>query len=73
MSIARYNVNGTPELVAEGVRALEGIRVLIDGMDHDPQLAEFYVFENMPIKAIVCDDLGCTEYVWKFGSWEPAG
>lgn len=65
-------VNGTSSLVSVGVEALEALGEMLKAHEDedDPlELAEFFVFENAPVRAILCDDAGSHEYLWTGNSW----
>jgi hypothetical protein len=67
-------LNGTRELISEGVNALEALRehVQTDWSD-DADLSEVRIYENMPIEAIISDDAGHWPIVWDGTRWVPKG
>jgi hypothetical protein len=67
-------LNGTAELLREGVRALEALEGQLAGLvpieaDDEPDLAEIRIYENSPITAVVTNDFGWTEIVWSGERW----
>jgi len=68
MPVKGYTTHGSREMIEVGTEALEALRGLLDRHD-DAEVAEFRVYENTPVEAVVCDDLGFTTYVWTRTAW----
>lgn len=67
---------GSAEMVSEGVKALEALPGLLDGLTTDENeftVSEVKIWENTPITALVSDDCGHTEYGWNGDRWVEVG
>ena len=67
--IVQWNVNGTREMVSRGVEALEALEAEIALRGEDYEAAEIRIYENMPIEAVICGDMGAYTIFWNGESW----
>lgn len=70
---ALLNVTGNSDLVSEGVKALEALPDLLAKLDSgggdEASIAEIFIFENMPIRALIFDGFGFVKYLWAPAGW----
>ena len=65
-------VNGTSEIVSEGVRALEALPGLLDYLSNDEaeaSVGEIEIWENAPITAKIEMDMIWEDYGWTGSRW----
>jgi len=66
-------VSGSSQMVAEGVLALEALPDLLLSIGDDAEVSEIQIWENTPITASICVDLGHVTYGWNFDRWVRVG
>ena len=63
---------GSSHMISEGAKALEALADLLAKIstdDNQADVAEIAIWENTPIKAIVTNDFGASEYGWNGDRW----
>lgn len=64
-----FNVNGTRQMIYEGVLALQALQAEVELRGEDYEAAEIRIYENMPIEAVICGDMGAYTVVWNGEHW----
>lgn len=72
MTTKGYTVNGTREMLAVGVEALQALQSVIDDLGEDAEVAEIRIYENMPVEVVVAHEYGFDTYVWTREAWVKA-